>query len=347
MPDHVTQKVLDTLIERWSIDDDWLVRDDNGFSWWGCPLGQRINVEGPHEIAGLPTYHLTFDVPIFDVADVEPSKVTSLLPLLNRAWNVGAFLVEDNVLKLCGRTYFMEPTAPFRTDQMATVAITAYEYALASMTELVKNSAELGIGAAKGILDNDHPTQGPRRDMDEMLDVIDGAIRPSGELAVPTQRQVDFEMAYQALLTKDRWMPEQIEGGVQGTHIGREGTIMETAVFRYQMIEHPLLGHGYLTTFTVQGETYEHEDDALAASNRRCAAWNALEWQHTDDPPLIALGAWTNNIGGPDYNPLRADVTYALFEPKIVGAAESAFIAVTGAFARVQLLDGPRQVMQA
>lgn len=340
MPNHVTEQVLDTLIQRWSIDEEWLLRSDHGFSWWGCPLQQRITVEGPRNVGGLETYHLTFEVPIFDVSEVDPAALSALTPLLNRAWNVGMFLVEDGVLKLCGRTYFMEDTAPYRTNQVATAALVAYEYALAKMTDLVPHGSELGIGAAR-MAAHHHPTQGPRQDLDEMLSIIDAVIKPSGEMPMPDTHRPDMDMAYQALLAKERWMPERTQEGIEGTFVGREGTVMETAVLQYQPLEHPALGRGHLTTFTVEGGVHDTAAEALAAANERCNAWNSLEWRHTGNPPLLSLGAWTTTIGMPNGNPLRSDVVYAQFEPNALGRAESAFLAVVGAFARVELLSGP------
>jgi hypothetical protein len=166
METRMGRRVVELLRDHLSIDEEWMVEDDEGFTWWPHRHAQRIWAEAPVEQMGIVAQRVNVETDLAHGDNVlDPSfELVLMLPFADASL-AGPVVVEDTV-RLRSSAVVTEDNADW----------TGRLLQMASAIQLV--NAEVRAGDLLSAMElsesvSAHPTNGARAEPDEMLHVLD------------------------------------------------------------------------------------------------------------------------------------------------------------------------------
>lgn len=161
------------------IEPEWCIWDDQGFTWWGKDLAQRVWADPPQKDALGETFQRVHaETDVFDGFD-DSEKHIALLNALNINATMSALVIAEDVpgrVRLCSSMLLYLDNATYVAHVFSTaVALQAAEaFVTASWFP-----GEINAGLVPA--ESAHPQSGPRLLGDEMLELIETGIKPVGE----------------------------------------------------------------------------------------------------------------------------------------------------------------------
>lgn len=319
----IGRQLVDSLYAELMIDDEWAVRRDRGFTWWGYRLAQHVEAS--------PTVHLGDQqrcvVRVWtEVArEVSPaSNPAAALAAVNRQQSMSAAVWDRPARRVneCATTVVSTDTLDWHTQLLATAAVLQNVSAHANAPALAQ-----ACGGTPAL--SNHPDAGERAEMD-------------GVLGVPAQRVIP------AGAGGSRYTGPLVEGlGGYAAKLGFRATAdatglvcevpypaqsgRDTALLRISTTQaHPVLGHGALVVLRLP----------VAPGGMRVARLanelNAAEAHGESAVPL--LGAWCPDVLATDGNGLA----FTCFLPNLLARTglledQIGYQAARARFAQAQL----------
>lgn len=267
------------------IDPEWGVWDDRGFTWWGKNLAQRVWAEPPRQDeAGETFQRLHAQTDVFDGFDSSDQQV-QLLNIINHTGTLSALVPAGDgsgrVRHCCSMLLYPDNGDFVRLVFDTAVALQAAEAVIT--TSWLGDEFRAGLTNAE----SHHPKSGERLLSDEMLEIVDLAIRPAGE---EPSRYVGDAMDK---LGKDLQRPPCIFASGSETGISAEYPHPVQSYLLRLLTEdkHPRLGNGMLAMLHLP----EGENNAETA--RGALSLNTREIG-SDQAPAHFLGSWCAGVAG-------------------------------------------------
>ena len=271
--------------QKLQVDPEWCVWDGRGFTWWGKNLAQRVWAEPARQDAAGESFHRVHaQTDVFDGFDGSDAQV-QLLNVINHTATMSALVPPSDGsgrVRLCCSMLLYPDNGDFvRLVFDTAVALQAAEAVIT--TSWLEDEFRAGLVEAA----SEHPKSGTRLLSDEMLEIIDVAIRPQGE---GTSRYAGAAMEK---LGEDLLRPPCLfaSGSADGVTAEYPHPI-QTYLLRLLTEEaHPRLGTGMLAMLNLP------EGDNGIGSARAALALNARE-AGDPDLPVHFVGAWCAGVRG-------------------------------------------------
>lgn len=167
MTPELASGVLNFIIDRLQIEDEWFEWRGRGFRWWAGHLAQRIELAPPRDLHGVPvvTLHVATDL----LADVEPASVTwERLASLNRLSSLSAYVGDVE-----SRTVGLHASVTMTADNWPMARALALHAAALQIADAHAEAADLAAIFGATVHATAHPTRGRREPPDEMLGVVE------------------------------------------------------------------------------------------------------------------------------------------------------------------------------
>jgi len=159
--------ILNFIIDRLQIDDDWFEWTGRGFRWWAGPLAQRIAFSPRRNLHGIPisTLHVETDL----IAGVALTGDTwERLAGVNRFATLSAYVADT-----AARTISLHASVSVTDDNWMMARFLALHAAALQVSDAHAEAADMADAFGGSVQASGHPTRGPREVPDEILDVID------------------------------------------------------------------------------------------------------------------------------------------------------------------------------
>ncbi len=173
--DDVGIQILNAIYDQLKVEDQWSVRRQRGFSWWGYRLAQHIDVSPPVHDRGLDLCGLSIRTEV--VREVDPNTdPAALLVELNRQATINALVWDRTTatISVCCAATVHQDIASWIYYVLATAAILQNDLAHAHTVTL----AEACGGRPAG---SNHPTHGVRNEPNGSMNITARMIVPAGE----------------------------------------------------------------------------------------------------------------------------------------------------------------------
>ena len=277
-------RAIDYVYSTMQIDDEWSVRSDREFTWWGCTLSQRVWAEPLREIMKAPAVLLNARMKLsFQVE--ESDELYQTLSMFNAHATLGALAYDPVRSEVFYHSSVMIHDQIERWMQaifLHTVAIQAADGFIKSGDFLMNYYWPSPISV--------HPFSGPRDRADGMLKVLQDVYVPTGTKASPWH-QKEFELVRQ----KGDILAVLATSGEEGLtaefpYSGSAPAVLllvkkeplQTALLQVRTNQpHPRMGNGCLMTLTLP---IDSEDPRLANELNLAEA--------RGDSNCHLLGAW-------------------------------------------------------
>lgn len=294
--------MLGVLYRQLMIDDQWSVRRERGFTWWGYRLAQHIEVDPPIASHGLDWCNLRVWTEV--VRDVDPStNPAQTLATVNLQATLSALVWDEATASIneCCTIGVHQDNVGWLGKILATAAVLQNTAAHSRANALAKACG--GAAAA-----SDHPTSGLRPELDDMLSVPAQVVVPAG--TEPSAFEGPLSEGLAKFAADMGWYGTSDATGivVEVPYTGSRpaftrdpqdpDTALETALVRtFTDQPHPQFGHGSL--LVTQLPIAPGPDESIAVANTLNAAEAVGD---VTAPPL--LGAWCPDVLSKDGNGL-------------------------------------------
>lgn len=327
-PNRVGQFMVSVVHDQLKIDEEWTEWHDDGFTWWAYELAQTVRYEGPHDVDGIPTYWLSYEVELLHGVPADHTYVKALIAMQNRAFNLYTAAVAEGRLVFRGRTYALPETARHRAVVLADRAMVANiiahrqaAYIEQVLTKAIPDRAGLKVASSA------HPVHGVRSEPDDMLNLIEGVHRiqgatPASPLNAPDLTSISNQLQMFGLAT-------QVSNDKSRLVAAGDVADVPFTISVDIMAKHPQLGFGMLLILRVPYAgllTNEAAPQAVEHLN---------EAEFTSIRPLISLGTWTLDSQGSESEPT---IAYASFNSVVTLDPTAALVGATDALQRVRWL---------
>ncbi|UHJ57094.1 hypothetical protein LT337_09850 [Mycolicibacterium fortuitum] len=307
--------MVDSLYQQLMVDDQWAVRRERGFTWWGYRLAQHIEVEPPVHDRGLDLCVLRIWT---DVArNVSGSDTAAVLAQVNNQATLNALVWDPSVgtITECCSVTVHQDNAAWMSKVLATAAVL-------QNTAAHSRAHPLARACDGQPAETQHPRSGPRPDMDDMLNVPSEVIAPKGQepshfVGTPCTEIEPFLVAHAG---QTQWFGSADETGatVEVPFTGARpmmfqdrdsaDTRLETALVRvFTDTPHPEAGNGALVITQLPLAPGTDRSNLLANELNRAEAAGGL-----NNPPL--LGAWSPDMFSDNGN----GVAFCSFIPNLL-----------------------------
>ena len=222
---------IERIHREMQIDEPWTLREERGFTWWGAWIRQRVWSGPATRSAGETLWHVRARTPVFRDLPDEPATYTHVNEM-NSLWPMGALAYDPDDGTISARTgaFLYAGVDPWLESylMMAVGLQSSFAWLDTATTE--------GVGPLD---DQPHPTAGPRRDPDDMLNLITSAPKMPSPITASTMRSAQAELEAEGFaVTFDA--DHEILGAIMP--VADEG-----AMWTLRTADHPLLGLGVLT----------------------------------------------------------------------------------------------------
>ena len=159
--------LLNFLIDRLQIEQDWFEGRGRGFTWWAGDLAQRIHLAVPRAMHGVTvtTLHVETDL----LADVPLSSLTwQRLASVNRLATLSAYVADVDT-----RTVRLHASVALTDDNWPMARTLALHAAALQVADAHAEAAELAKALDARVDESGHPSSGRRTRPDEMLGVVE------------------------------------------------------------------------------------------------------------------------------------------------------------------------------
>lgn len=304
-------ELVDHLYDQLMVDEQWSVRRERGFTWWGYRLAQHVEVGPPIRSHDRDVHQVRIWTEV--AREVDPATDPArLLGALNMHATMGALVFDPDtatVSECC--------TAVVHRDNIGwlwKILMTAAPLQNATAHALAHPIAEACNGTPAA---SNHPISGERPDLDDMLNVPERVIIPDG--AEPSRFAGPLTEGLETFAAEMGWLATSDATGAtcEVPYTGDLPAVLQdpdapdmenlTALVRvFPDQPHPRFGSGALITLQLPYARYA--EPAAQLANRL----NAVEARGDLSTPL--LGAWC-----PD--PLRREhnvLAFCSFLPNIL-----------------------------
>lgn len=268
MNTEIETSILNFVIDRLQIEDEWFEWRGRGFTWWAGPLAQHVTFADPRDLHGVraATLHVHTDL----LADVPRVATTwRRLASINRLATLSAYVadVPAGTVRLHASVTVTEANWPMARALALHAAALQVADAHAEVSELARI-----FGA--GVHATAHPVRGPRAQVDEMIGVVE-VYQQRGQDASPFTTE---ELAGLVHLEPRPWMmaanePKRVLADLEFAP-GRPSRLELDA-----SVDHPALGSGLQLRLAIPVEP----DAAIA---------QRLNANEAAQPDAHQLGAW-------------------------------------------------------
>lgn len=168
-------QIINGVYDHLKIDKQWTVWEERGFTWWGWRSAQRVWSERGVDDDGITVYRLRAQTDFVDGFDGSEKQYAMLNLLAMNASLSG--VVRDP--KTPGR--LSVATSVYAHGQ--NLAWASHLFTFATIMQVAEAEINAGMMEMVGLrqASSPHPLNGPRQQMDEMLDIFKLLIRPGGE----------------------------------------------------------------------------------------------------------------------------------------------------------------------
>jgi hypothetical protein len=310
MADTGTQMV-DSLYEQLMVDERWAIRSDRGFTWWGYRLAQHIE-------ASSPTWSGDRDVCIVRIwTDV----AHNLDPASNPAPIVGMVNVHQDMNALVWdsseRTVTECCTAVVHEENIGWLSKVLAMAAVLQNTAAHSRAHAVADACGGAPATSDHPTSGPRAEMDDVLNIPEQLVIPAG--AEPSAFAGQLCEGLGEFAASMGWMGSSDATGMTcevpftgdrplfTQEYGAPDTVLETALVQvFTDQPHPEAGNGALIVMRLPVSPGAEQAPALANE------LNIVEAKGELGAPL--LGAWCPDVTSTEGNGLA----FCCFLPNLI-----------------------------
>jgi len=312
------RQVLEYVYKTMAIDEQWSVREPLGFTWWAHRLAQRIWAEPLTDSSDPPGVQVYAETAFLRNVP-HTSSIEAKVDILNKYASLNAFIwnpTSNRISVRCSAGISSDSVGWMRPFFSAAVAIQrsdAHVKAVNALNDVV--GGEIDTSA--------HPQHGPRKDMDDMLNVIEEMFAPLGRKPSPF-RKSDFEEAAR-MEPNPSVLSNAGESGLTAEFLYYDGekfvllshlSHLFPHLFRRQKpktalltidssVAHPQLGSGAFWKLTLPAE-FSHERSIQVAADL-----NRAESRAETDPYLYSFGAWCSD---PNLNA----VSHVMFMPAAI-----------------------------
>lgn len=159
--------LINFLIDRLQIENEWFEGRGRGFAWWAGALAQRVYLGAPRTVHGVTvtTLHLETDL----LADVPLSSVAwQRLASINRLATLSAYVADVQT-----RTIRLHASVTLTDDNWLMARTLALHAMALQVADAHAEAAELAKAFGGRVDESAHPSAGPRQRPDEMLGVVE------------------------------------------------------------------------------------------------------------------------------------------------------------------------------
>jgi hypothetical protein len=172
--DDVGVRIVDDIGDSLTLDAEWSVRTERGFTWWGKDLAQHVWAEPGIDDDGFEIFRLHARTDLlrsFEPSDENLAKLNAFAAFATTS----GFLVDEQQsrVQLAASMYAHDETSEWvRKAFGLVVAMQAADAQIkaAMLAELTESEVDA----------SSHPVSGPRPDLDEMLNVLEHIVVPRG-----------------------------------------------------------------------------------------------------------------------------------------------------------------------
>ncbi len=304
------KRILQTLSETLQINEEWSVREPQGFIWWGHRLAQRVWIEGVPEDKSASMVQVQAETALLrHVPDTVENRVR--LDALNKAASLNTYRFDPQTGRLTLRccAYVTPETKGWLTSFLSVaIAIQVADAHIKGQSEFARLfNAEVDVSS--------HPSSGQREIMDDMLKVIEEMVAPIGQRPSPFT-DADFQALTR--ITLDGLVLTNADSSGAAAeflfHDEQPGLFSfvsprrkrgDTALCEMISTCHPQLGNGVLWQLTLPLDYTEREaiDKAIEL--------NLAEYDHPIWPYFYGFGAWCSDRQ-------RRALVYVMFMPAAI-----------------------------
>jgi len=270
-------RAVDRVYANMRIDDEWSVREDRGFTWWGAWVGERVWADEAVDTDGLTLWQVRARTPALRDQPDEPETYL-LVDAFNDFAGMSGYVYDPDdgtISARCG-VFLYADVAPW-LERFLGLAV--------ALQPSIAWQQVPALADGRPLDDAPHPEAGPRRDPDDMLNLA-GRPAPGSSPFTPAVLHLAF-VALEADGIAVSWDPS---GRLVTTLVPL--TADEPALWGIGSADHPVLGPGAIVRLCLP-----HRSGPVRAAwvaNTLNAA-EAADW-HGESRPH-ALGTWGTEDG--------------------------------------------------
>jgi hypothetical protein len=172
-------RVVDKIGRALSLDEEWSIRDERGFTWWGQDHAQRVWSESAIVDQGLEVYRLHARTALLRRFKSSDKNLEALNEWACAALTSGFVLdPEARTVELAASMYVHAQTASWVHD--------TFRFIVAIQAQLAQDLAPIIAKQTRSVpAKSAHPKSGRRRERDEMLRVREAIVHPAGAKPSP------------------------------------------------------------------------------------------------------------------------------------------------------------------
>lgn len=247
-------RVVELIYENLQVDEQWSLREDRGFCWWGQNFAQRVWSEPGYDDDGIVIYRLHAQTDVVRGVDVTPSVLQGL-NALNMLTVLSALIAVPEQGKVLYRA------SMWVHDQSVDWVVPIFQLAVAIQAAHANTQGELLASIIGGEPDRSaHPESGERPAMDDMLLINEQLVAPAGEAS---SRWAGPEMAE----FTDRWAGRFVVlASGDETGLTEEFPFLDSTSLLQVTTDqpHPSLGNGMLLRLSIPEHVSDSDGPAWA-----------------------------------------------------------------------------------
>lgn len=165
--DDVGLRIVDQAGYALTLDEEWSVRDERGFTWWGKDIAQRVWSEPGFEDDGFELFRLHAQTDILRNFKASPSNLAAINAFARLATTSGYLIdAEAGTVRLAAGMFAHQQTEDWVHPIFK--AVVAMQAADAQI-----KAAALAEATGANVAATAHPQTGPRPTYDDMLNVLE------------------------------------------------------------------------------------------------------------------------------------------------------------------------------
>jgi hypothetical protein len=228
--------VVQEMYKSMGIDEEWSLRSERGFTWWGHHYAQRVWAEEPFKDQGVLVSKVNAESDFIQYSDPSPMRERILVELMRYASLSGIVVYSKRQCAKLRCSVFVHDQNQQWLSPLFSLA------SIMQLTDVEMKSEEVAPLIAARPDKSSHPHSGPRSNGDEMLGIFKQLVIPEGKKPL---NQVPAEvLEWGAEDLNHRGILATVSDMALTAHIPFEDTNALLQVLG--RAEHPGLGNGLL-----------------------------------------------------------------------------------------------------